>query len=365
VRLTVIIPTYNRSDLLGRTLRGLLDQTAPPDSYEIVVVDDGSTDVTPQVVRETGAPDSRLRYLRQENKGPAAARNLGVREAKGQIVLFTGDDCLPDSRLVEEHLRAHDGGGDVGVVGHVTWHPSLTVTPFMAFLETGPQFGFSQIKDPDDAPIWCFYTANCSVRRHWMEEVGGFDEHFKHAAFEDIELAYRMHKRGLRLVYRRAALTYHHHATTLQQHMRRQRLVGRAAVLFFRKHPELRDPLRIGESMHPITGLRLYQAASAYAYGLGVMEGLQGKEVAGDAELEALWSDAELTESGREWEQAVFGQMEAEKRDVVNLRVELERMYRQWEEVTSRRLYRWSEWLARVGWGVLRGLGLGGGASRD
>ena len=362
MNLSVVVPTYNRSDLLGRALSGLLDQTASPDSYEIVVVDDGSTDATPEAVARVGAPEGRLRYFRQENKGPAAARNLGVREARGDIILFTGDDCLPDRHLVEEHLRSYDRepDRDAGVVGHVTWHPEIEVTPFMAFLETGPQFGFNHIRDPENVPVWCFYTANCSVRRHWIEEVGGFDEDFKHAAFEDIELAYRMHKRGLRLVYRPAALTYHFHPTTLPQHVRRQRLVGRAAVLFWRKHPELEELLRIRESAHTITALRLYQAASAYGYALGVLDELRnGKPEISPEELEALWREAEQDGGGRTFERDVFGTMDMEKRELVRLRTDLERMYRQWDAVTSRRLYRLSERMARAGWAVLRRLGIG------
>ena len=98
MKLTVVMPTYNRSDLLGRALSGLLNQTAPAEDYEIVVV------------AEVVAPEPRLRYYRQENKGPAAARNYGTREAKGEIILFVGDDCIPDSRLLEEHLKAHSAG---------------------------------------------------------------------------------------------------------------------------------------------------------------------------------------------------------------------------------------------------------------
>ena len=362
MRLTVIIPTYNRSDLLGRALAGLLDQTAAPESYEIVVVDDGSTDGTAEVVAGVGAPEPRLRYFRRVNKGPAAARNVGVREARGEIVLFTGDDCLPDKRLLEEHLRAHAGEAEVGVIGHVTWHPELEITPFMLFLEQGAQFGFNKIEDAEKVPAWFFYTANCSVGRHWVEEAGGFDEEFKQAAFEDVELAYRMQKCGLRMVYRPEARTYHHHATTLEQHLLRQRICGRSAARLWRKHPELKTEVGVGHSARSTTALKLFEAASEYAYALGVRDGVRGEEPPLDDELKALWSNEELAEAGRAWVREVFGPVDPDKEELVKLRAELQRTKQEWERVASRRLYRWSEGLAHAGWWVLGKLGLGRGA---
>jgi len=365
LRLTVVVPTHNRSGLLSRALCGLLNQTAAPETYEIVVVDDGSTDDTGQMVAALGAPEARLRYLRQESKGPAAARNLGVREARGRIVLFTGDDCLPDRRLIEEHSRAHEQEGDVGVVGYVTWHPELEQTPFMAFLERGAQFGFHQIQDPENVAAWYFYTANCSVQRHWIEKAGGFDEDFKHAAFEDVELAYRMQKLGLRIIYRAAARTYHHHETSLEQHLLRQRLCGRAAVVCWRKHPELKVDLGIAHSARATTALKLFEAASEYAYALGVRDMLKGGERRTEERLDALWRDPELAEAGRAWVREVFGKLDPDKEELVQLRAELHRMKLEWERVTSRRLYRWSETAARAAWWIARKLGFGRGARAE
>jgi GT2 family glycosyltransferase len=359
VNLTVIVPTYNRTDLLARCLRGLLDQSASPGDYEVVVVDDGSTQDAAAVVAAVGAPEGRLRVFRQENKGPAAARNLGVRQARGEIVLFTGDDCLPDKRLVEEHLRAHAQAGDVGVIGMVTWHPEAEVTPFMAFLESGPQFGFGKIADPDDVSIWHFYTANCSVQRHWIEQAGGFDEDFKHAAFEDMELAYRMKRRGLRIVYRPHAKTYHHHATSFEQHLARQRLTGKSAALFYHKHPELKVELGIAHSARMTTAISFWEAATEYAFALGVREGMTGEEQPGWSELEVLSSDPRRAEAGRAWVREVFGTVDPDKLELVELRAELGQMKQEWERISSRRLYRWCEGLARVGWAVLRRFGVG------
>ncbi len=366
MRLTIIVPTYNRSELFARALRGLLNQTANPTDYEIVVVDDGSTDNTPAVAdAAVASAGGRIRYFRQENKGPAAARNLGVLQARGQIVLFTGDDCLPDEGLIAEHLRAHDEAGDVGVLGLVTWHPEIEITPFMAYLETGPQFGFGQIANTEDVAIWHFYTSNCSVQRHWIEQAGGFDEDFKYAAFEDMELAYRMKQRGLRIIYRPSAKTYHHHPTTFEQHLARQRVTGMSAALLYRKHPELKVELGIAHAARMTTALKFWEAATEYAFALGVREGLGGSEEKAWAELDALDRDPKRAEAGRLWVHDVFGTVDPDKLELIELRAELERMKKEREQISSRRLYRWCEGLARSGWTLLRKLGLGRGKRDD
>jgi GT2 family glycosyltransferase len=351
------MPTYNRSDVLGRALRGLLDQSLPDFEYEVVVVDDGSTDDTRQVIAEVGAPPSRLRYFRQENRGPAAARNYGVREARGEIILFTGDDCLADHRLLEEHLRTHWKEGDVGVVGHVAWHPDLKITGFMTFLEDGVQFGFKHIEDPEDAPYWAFYTSNCSLRKRRLEEAGGFDEDFAYAAFEDTELSYRLEQRGMRLVYRSEARTYHYHPVTLEHYLRRQRLAGRAAVTFFRKHPELQDTLGVSHAGHPVAAQQLYRAAVEYAYSLGIREALRGEEAPPDNELDALYADPALATAGRAWAREVSREDDSEKQELFALRHDMRQLRGEYDRITSRRLYRWSESLARATWWVLFRLG--------
>ena len=353
MKLTIVVPTYNRSEMLGRALRGLLNQTLPAKQYEIVIVDDGSTDSTPQVVAEIGAPEWRLRYFRQENRGPAAARNHGVREARGEIILFTGDDCIPDERLLEEHLRAHDAEGDIGVIGHVAWHPELKVTAFMMFLEEGVQFGFKRIEDPEDVPYWAFYTSNCSLHRRWLEMAGGFDEDFKHAAWEDIELAYRLSQRGFRIIYRPAALTYHLHAITLESYLQRQRVAGRAVVTFWRKHPELKEQLGILHATHPTAVKQLYEAMLSHAFSLGIRDALRDPNLPPDDQLGALSADPAMLSARLAWIREVMREDDPEKEELRILREEMPSLRAEYDRVTSRRLYRWAETAARLGWRLL------------
>ncbi len=358
MNLSVIINTYNRGAMLARTLRLLLDQTAPADSFEIVIADDGSTDDTAALVKELGdrAP-GRIRYFYQENAGRAAARNLGLREAKHDLVLFMGDDCLPVPEFIAEHLKAHAAEKDVAVLGHIAWHPELKKTLLMEFLDMGVQFGFRYIKDPENAPFWCFYTSNCSLRRHWIDDVGGFDPDFVKYGYEDSELAYRMHQAGLRLIYRPAALVYHHHDTSFASFLVRQRMTGRASVIFWRKHPELRVPLGIEAAGSLDTGLRFYGAVAEYVHALGVREALRGQPQPGAEELEDL-NDPELVASSRAWVREVFDDKDPQWQEVLRLSRELSQVRGEYERVTSRKLYRLTEKLAVTGWKALRLLGL-------
>ena len=104
--LSVVIPTYNRKDTLSRVLEGLGSQTLPVASYEVIVVDDGSRDGTPRFLTEFSAP-FRFEALIQSNTGPAGARNRAIQAARGEIVVFLGDDTVPEASFLEVHLREH------------------------------------------------------------------------------------------------------------------------------------------------------------------------------------------------------------------------------------------------------------------
>jgi glycosyltransferase involved in cell wall biosynthesis len=179
--ISVVIPTYRRPDLLQRCLGPLLRQSFPRERYEIVVVDDGQTEDTRELVERLAAQTQGLpllRYLRpQGTKGPAAARNRGWTAAEGEVVAFTDDDTIPDTDWLREGWAAMQqaraavrGAVHVPIDGELTDHGRMTQG-----LETAE-----------------FVTANCFVRREALKEVGGFDERFLRAWREDSDLHFKL-----------------------------------------------------------------------------------------------------------------------------------------------------------------------------
>jgi len=243
---SVVIPTFRRPDTLFPVLDALAVQAEPPE-FEVVVIDDGSGDDTPSRLAAY-RPSYPFRFFSQPNSGPAAARNRGVREARNPIVLFLGDDTVPERRLLSVHARAHaePRPHPVAVLGYTTWPLELKVSPFLHHInEYGLQFGYGLIDDPDSVPFNFFYTSNVSLPRALLLEAGLFDTSFPHAAWEDIEVAYRLMQRGMRMLYRPEAVARHHHDITFESFRRRQEKAGEAAAIFYRKHPELADFLAV------------------------------------------------------------------------------------------------------------------------
>jgi glycosyltransferase involved in cell wall biosynthesis len=233
VRVSVVIPTHNRAPVLARCLDALEHQGAD----EVVVVDDGSADETPAVLAEYAW----VRSVRREKAGGrSAAKNTGMKSARGEVVLFLDDDAIAEPGLVERHRDHHSAhpATHEALLGHVTWSPEVEVTPHMHWLENGgPMFAYPEIDDPEDVTWRMLYTVNVSLKREFLEP---FDEQLR--IYEDTELGFRLSRRGLRLRYRREALAYHLRTETPERTERRMEEVGAAAAVLYRKHPELREP---------------------------------------------------------------------------------------------------------------------------
>jgi glycosyltransferase involved in cell wall biosynthesis len=237
--LSVVVPTYRRPELLRRCLDSLDRQNLPRERFEVIVVDDGSGDETAGVLDRAGV----VALAQPRNAGPAAARNRGVAQARGRLVLFLDDDVAATPDLLSTHLALHDAADDrlLGVLGRVDWDPALTVTPFMRWLDrSGLQFGYETWlrEGPVDPPYAAFYTANLSMHRDLLDEVGGFDERFPYAAFEDMELAFRLAAAGFHLDYRPAAQAFHTRSMDLPGFSRRMEKVGESAELLRRAAPD-------------------------------------------------------------------------------------------------------------------------------
>jgi glycosyltransferase involved in cell wall biosynthesis len=252
LRVSVVVPTYNRKEQLIRCLAALERQSILPQEFEVVVVDDGSTDGTEGALRDLTFP-FRLQFHRQPNQGPGAARNLAISKAQGELLLFIGDDIIADERLLETHLLAHAIRTDPGdaVLGHIAWAPSTKATAVMDYVcgVSGLQFAYHHIPALASLDYRFFYTSNISLKRMFLVEAAEagirFDPRFTRAAFEDSELAYRLEPRGLRLSYVRNALVYHDHRMDLGSFSTREYNVGQMAVVFYRKHPKIDDMLQV------------------------------------------------------------------------------------------------------------------------
>jgi GT2 family glycosyltransferase len=250
---SVVIPTFNRWECLVQTLEALAVQTRRPD--EVIVIDDGSTDGTWERLwawRTENSDRLPLITLRQPNKGPGQARNLGVAQAHGDLVVFIGDDTFPACDFVQMHLQRHiDAGEACAVVGFTDWdRGGMRVTPFLDFVNrNGEQFAYGLFSDGDELTFNCFYTSNVSIPRTLLGERP-FDAAFTGAAWEDAELGYRLTSQGLRIFFLGAARARHHHPMTMRSFLRRQRKVGSSIGTLYRLHPELQsDPVM--PPMHP------------------------------------------------------------------------------------------------------------------
>ncbi len=135
LRMSVVVPTHNRKDKLSACLDALERQTVLPQEFEVIVVDDGSTDGTREALASRRFPFA-VRYIRQEASGPAAARNLGIAESSGEHVLLIGDDILADERLIEEHLLGHAANPDpdTAILGHIEWPVSMKPNAVMEYV---------------------------------------------------------------------------------------------------------------------------------------------------------------------------------------------------------------------------------------
>ena len=201
---TVVIPTFNRRHSLLRTLAQL------PSTVEVVVVDDGSTDATEEAVSTAVHPN--LRYIRQQNGGPASARNTGVEAASGQFVAFTDDDCIPTGTWPWPLInRLQQEGNSVGgVEGRVKpWSNGLLAR----------YYTFHRILEP---PASCSYlvTANCAYRRQAILDVGGFETEIKHPGGEDPGLSVKVRSKGYQLAFEPTAIVYHEYRESLKDFIR-------------------------------------------------------------------------------------------------------------------------------------------------
>jgi glycosyltransferase involved in cell wall biosynthesis len=207
-----------------------------------VVVDDGSTDATQQVVTTLAMPGGiDMRYITQPKRGGGAARNRGLREANGEIVLMIDDDIIASPALVAEHLRAHavHPEANTAILGYVALSPELPSTP--ANLHHAVSM-WESLRDGQEVDWRRFLTGNTSVKRSFLLNNDlFFDESLP--CFQDTELGYRCWKQGMRIIYNARAPGQHYHDLSFEGTLRLNRKYGEALAIVHHKHPELRHEL--------------------------------------------------------------------------------------------------------------------------
>ena len=235
--ITVQICTYNRRLMLGHVLKALFDQRLDADRYEIVLVDDGSTDGTYEAVLRDVRTRCRFYLVRQRNAGLAAGRNAGIARARGRIILFMDDDVLATPDLLAAHLRFHDRHANAICRGGV-----INVSSF----ERLPPAVYSA-KNYSGAYFW---TTNVSVPLALVQEAGAFDERFREYGWEDLELGFRLRSRRVRSILERDALVYHYKPPPVPAEFSRlaeqARAQARTARQFLAKHRHWRIALATG-----------------------------------------------------------------------------------------------------------------------
>ena len=234
---SIVIPCYNKVATLSEVLVALRRQTYAHDLFEVLIVDDGSTDEIRDLAAREQTPRVRFEWLGPHSEVcPARVRNHGLEEARGDVVIFLDADILVGPDFVSEHVHAHAScGADAAIIGYVhaygatasSRRPEVVRAPPLAglcdalpqLLQADPKRWLDGRENhyriwPDLArcpmPWFYYWTGNISVGRLLAREVGGFDESFKNWGFEDIEFGYRLWKRGLSFALRRAAWGFHY-----------------------------------------------------------------------------------------------------------------------------------------------------------
>ncbi len=265
MRLSVVIPTFNRDDRIRRALEGLGRQTLPAERFEVLVVDDGSPRPPDPVVREFAAR-YHVRVLRKPNGGIGSARNLGAGHAMGEIVVFLDDDILPCPEFLAEHLAVHERDARAVGLGSLPHPDDLPLTPFLFYLDRIRHYDlFLRYASADRIPLPPL-NGNSSVRRVHFELAGGYDPAFAGYGGEDTELGYRLVKSGLRFVYANGARGAHYHLKGYEDYKRDMFASGVTMVRIVRRHPEVRSRVNLDLVAGPTRDLTLEKRAKRAAF---------------------------------------------------------------------------------------------------
>jgi len=237
---SVIVPTYNRLPILKKCLSAMEGQTLAAKDFEVLVIDDGSSDGTEQLLTQY-RPPFRFQYLRQKNSGTGAARRNGVAHAAGEYLLLMNDDTICDRDLLKQHLQVQRAypGERWAVLGNFEYPAAARLRALTRYFCVEP-FMFPQVSMEEGCPYGYshFITCNLSVHREAVVEVGSFDSIYKLS--EDTEMGLRLYERGYRVLYHPDAHSFHDHLPYPARNLiRRARVYGADYFYMFGRHPRV------------------------------------------------------------------------------------------------------------------------------
>jgi len=226
-RISIIIPSFNSAKEIKKCLESFKTQTVNGENYEVIVVDDGSSDGTKDVVNKYP-----VRYIYQQNSGPAAARNHGVNQAQGEIILFTDADCEPQPNWIEEMIKPLDDSHIIGVKGAYKTHQKELVARFVQIeyehkYERMKKFRYIDFID----------TYSAAYRRDIFLKYGGFDERYPRASVEDQEFSFRLFQDGYKMVFNPSAMVFHKHSARLMDYLKKKYKIAFWKVFLLKRHP--------------------------------------------------------------------------------------------------------------------------------
>jgi cellulose synthase/poly-beta-1,6-N-acetylglucosamine synthase-like glycosyltransferase len=229
IKYSVIIPAYNAIRTIEPCLKGLTQQSIDKGKYEVIVIDDGSTDRTSDIIKQFP-----VKYFWQNKQGPATARNRGAQEAKGDIILFTDADCVPQHNWIEEMARPfHDANVMADKGAYKTNQTALTAR----FAQIEFEERFKMLEKAESIDV--VFTYSAGYRKSIFLSLGGFDPLFPVANNEDTELSYRMSQAGYRMVFNPNAIVYHlNHPDSIKRYARLKFWRGYWRMVVYKRYPD-------------------------------------------------------------------------------------------------------------------------------
>jgi glycosyltransferase involved in cell wall biosynthesis len=230
MQISVVVPTYKRPRLLMRCIEALAKQQFDRTQFEIIIVSDGfdadTEDVLLDIIKRI---DIQIRYFSLQAKmGPAAARNMGWKQAHAALIVFTDDDCIPDERWLQAVYDLHVANKCPSAIAYA----GKTIVP-LPNAPTDYEKNISQLSEAE------FITANCAVTREALLRVGGFDERFTMAWREDSDLQFKLMQEEIPLIRNEAAIVTHPVRKAPWGISLKDEKKGIFNSLLYKKYPEL------------------------------------------------------------------------------------------------------------------------------